>query len=381
MAMLLSWSVTLCLDTARADQIEDDWLERSRAVLDSVDGVVAPEWLRMEAGPREQQIAAELGGQAVKTLPGAEGSSVSVGRLLIFGSLSLPRETLRALLDEAKQPDAVFVLRGVPAGASIGAVLRKLRDVIGPEHAANVVIDPSLYSKYGISQVPTFVLERGPGKGAILVEGAVTADWVRRAAAKAGAEGLNAGRRGESYPIGEPDLVVELKGRIEAIDWDSHRKHALDGFWDRFEGFVSLEDAKEKREFEVDPSVEVADDVRDANGETLVKAGDRVNPLTMASLTKSIVVFRGTDVKQVEAAARIAHAARARGHGVILLTTEVERARGWAHLTELEEKLSGPVYLLTPQLAERFQLRRVPSLVVADGTQLKVTEIPIGVGR
>jgi conjugal transfer pilus assembly protein TraW len=361
-----------------ADPPDDDWLKRSRAVLESVDGVVPPEWLRTEPGQREKDIAAEIADAPIGVAQGAQSlASLGADSLLIFGSLALPRETLRALLDQAADAGVVFVLRGVPPGTSIPHVIRQLRDVIGSGRPANVIIDPSLFRRYSIEQVPSFVLQRPGSAGVVTVEGAVTTSWVRRMAARAGPEGANLGHRAESYPIGEPDLVTELQRRMATIDWDAQRRAALNGFWARYDQFVTLPDAKERKEFQIDPTVEVTEDVREPNGETLVKAGELVNPLSMAPLTKTIIVFRGTDSKQVNTAGGLARAAQAHGHGVILLTTEIDRVNGWEDLSRLEQELSAPVYLLTRSLADRFRLQHVPSVIVGRGKNLDVTEVPV----
>jgi conjugal transfer pilus assembly protein TraW len=190
----------------------------------------------------------------------------------------------------------------------------------------------------------------------------------------------NLGRRAEDYAIAEMDLIEEMQQRLARIDWEARRREAIEQFWSKHEEIsVNLPDAKERREVLIDPSVRVTEDVEDADGNVLVSAGQAFNPLTWVPLSKTIVVFKGTDPRQVSKAEELARAARTRGHGVILLTTAIQTDRGWQHLSELERTLSGAVYLLPQALVERFHLARIPATVVSRGQQLLVTEIPVGV--
>ena len=66
---------------------------------------------------------------------------------------------------------------------------------------------------------------------------------------------------------------------------------------------------------------------------------------------------------------------------MILLTTEVDTAAGWDALDSLERTLQGPVYLLFPNVAERFRLRHVPATVRAQGSRLIVQEWALGGGE
>jgi conjugal transfer pilus assembly protein TraW len=188
----------------------------------------------------------------------------------------------------------------------------------------------------------------------------------------------NLGRRAETYEIAEPDFVREMQERLAHIDWSERREAAVRRFWSKQHEFVHLPDAHQAREYVVDPSVELTQDLEDAEGNRLVQAGQRFNPLDWAVLSKTLIVFRGTDPRQVRLAARASRRAQVQGHGVILLTTEIDTSRGWDHLTELEGALSGTVYLLPQTLAERFHLGSVPATIVSRGKRLLVTELPVG---
>ncbi len=153
---------------------------------------------------------------------------------------------------------------------------------------------------------------------------------------------------------------------------------AIAKFWRDKNDFVDLPTAWEDRAFLVDPTYPVPKDIRDANGVVLVRAGEAFNPLHRVPMTKTVIVFKGTDVRQVKRVADLARQIRREGRGVVLITTHVDRDKGWRSLEALETDLQGPVFILPPTLAARFQLRRVPSVIEARGERLWIREIGMG---
>jgi conjugal transfer pilus assembly protein TrbC len=74
---------------------------------------------------------------------------------LIFVSLSMPEASLKALYQEAEQQGAVLVLRGLKDNSfKRSAEALKILGI-------GVQIDPTLFEKYAIQSVPTFVRTRG----------------------------------------------------------------------------------------------------------------------------------------------------------------------------------------------------------------------------
>lgn len=86
--------------------------------------------------------------------------------LLVFVSTSIPAETLKVIGTQAKRSGAVLVLRGV-AGGFNGVNLRKTMQLMRPamEQGADVQINPELFLRYGVKEVPTTVLSSAAGKG------------------------------------------------------------------------------------------------------------------------------------------------------------------------------------------------------------------------
>lgn len=360
----------------------DDWLSRSRQIMETAPNEPPPPWLRVTPGTAATEWAREIADGSLPEQPTHRVGLEAPGRVLIFASLSVPAETLRALLEQAHADDVVVIFRGVPHGATIQTAMKRLHALIPKDQPApNVVIDPTEFRRYDVTVVPTLVLVRDRGQPPVVVSGAVTVPWLRRMAATVARGSENLGRRAETYDIGEPDFVLEMQQRLAAIDWNAQRSAAMAHFWSKHHDFVTLPDAQRHREFLVDPTVELTSDLEDAQGHTLARAGERWNPLEWMTLSKTIVVFRGTDARQVAAAKAAADAAAKAGHGVILLTTDIDVDHGWDHLGALETALSGTVYILPQSLVDRFHLQAVPSTVVSHGRELLVTEISPGSGK
>ena len=56
------------------------------------------------------------------------------------------------------------------------------------------------------------------------------------------------------------------------------------------------------------------------------------------------------------------------------LATQLPRQDGWKSLKALEQVLKTPVYLLTPDVRQRFQLQKIPALVEQSGNKIQVQE-------
>lgn len=78
---------------------------------------------------------------------------------LIFGSFSMGLKNLEKLIESAKRYDGIVVLRGFKEG-SIKKTYGDLFKII-EKTGGGLVIDPTLFAKYGIKTVPSFVLATG----------------------------------------------------------------------------------------------------------------------------------------------------------------------------------------------------------------------------
>lgn len=92
---------------------------------------------------------------------------------MVFISLGMPQASLQRLASQAAQARATLLLRQLHQG-SIQETVSKVQAMIGSQQVV-VQIDPQAFDRYGVVQVPTFVLVRGGGREAPCTSQACTA--------------------------------------------------------------------------------------------------------------------------------------------------------------------------------------------------------------
>ncbi|WP_036267543.1 TrbC family F-type conjugative pilus assembly protein [Methylocaldum szegediense] len=368
-------ALVLAAQYASGGWAEEDWLTRSLALLEALRQAERPAWLdrnpHREAAERQARETVDaapkpdLPGLPVPP-PGGAGR-----RIVIYVSSALGRDALKDVFEAAAgQSDVLIVFRGPRPGQKITTFVAELRDLLKEiEPAPNVGLDPHRFRTHDVTTVPVMMLEDG-GRVLARVRGVTGIDWFRRQLA-AGRRG-DLGAQGPVLEVAEIDLIEEMQRRLAAIDWHDKKRQALTRFWDRAR-FVELPETTENRDRSIDLTVTAPRDLIAPDGTVVVRAGETVNPLDKRPFTLRMVVFDGTRPDQVETAARLGQ--EADGKRVVYITTRLEREDGWNALAALERRLENPVYLLTPDVRSRFQLERVPAVVEADGTLIRVREL------
>ncbi len=293
-------------------------------------------------------------------------------RVFWFVSFSMPAPELRAILEEAaSHADVRVVFQGVRPGGTIGAFARELRTLAGGiDPVPEVGIDPPLFRKYAVHAVPEILLEDGTvhrARGSIALD-----DFEDRVADAPQITDL--GRFGPTYDILEPDLITVMQARLAALDVEELEHRAAENYWTRTAQFVELPNAGQDAERAVSTSFEVTRDISAPDGTSIARAGEVIDLARIVPLSKWYVVFDATDAAQRAFAHEWIARADAAGCGVSLITTRLDRARGWDGLTELQDELGLPVSLLREDLVDRFHLRAVPSILRRDEGRLVVQE-------
>ena len=117
----------------------------------------------------------------------------------------------------------------------------------------------------------------------------------------------------------------------------------------------------------VDLTHTLEQDLVDAQGTILYPAGFTFNPLQYVSLSGALVVIDGSDPEQV---AWFKDSPYGANHRALLLLS------GGLAAT-LRDELDRPVAYLTEDIAQRLQLRAVPSVVMEQDQHLTVREVRI----
>jgi len=353
-----------------------DALESAQDAADRFQNAVPPEALSRIPERSSGLVKQELHGQAERTDTGScddvqssAGSSPGnhfhgeADKIFYFFSFSMPETSLKRVLADAVRINsegrqtAILVLRGLVQNnlkSTISAFYRLIREAgIGTD--LPVEIDPNLYEKHSISEVPAIVYQSRRGTG--VLRGDV---GLSHALSRLEEKLTDHGKIGVTYPIGEESILqvmeskkalVEkrVKERMAAIAKASCVLRKYDG---------TFEKANEDRIYHVDPSVVLANDIRDHEGRVLFSKGSRFYPSDHASLGRYIIID-GRDPAQVD------FALQGNYRKVILLSGD---------LAELTQKHRKRFYFAVDEIVERLKIRRVPAIVEQEGQFIRVTE-------
>lgn len=365
-------------------------------------------------GPKDQQVS--------------KSETKTMWLTTFFISESMGKDKVKALIDAYAGDNTVrFVLKGFNGKGTINDGLKWLLDLIlkmNPQ--PNILLDPELFQRYGVTVAPTMLLERVDGvpiekqslveqkisktlknlgtalglaedqsktaadqiaqevvakkaltrRPALIVSGVTSREWAIEKA-KEGAE-FNQKTQGEVFEISERDIQEIAKERVARIDWERKKEEALNRFWERQQDhYVSLPLAQESTERIVDPSIVLNRDVYGADGSVVFKAGQKFNPFDRMPFTQTVIVFNASMPKEVEAVAKLVNEEQSQNRNVLLLVTEFKSSGAFEQIKSMNKSWREPVYLLTPELKERFQIRATPTVVRADNEKkiFRVKEI------
>ena len=170
---------------------------------------------------------------------------------------------------------------------------------------------------------------------------------------------------GPTSAVVETDLAETLRQRAVSVDVERLRSAQA-----RYQpaNLHVLPRATKDTTTMVDLTHTLEEGVQDANGQVLYPRGFTFNPLRYVSLSGALVVIDGSDPEQVAWFKGSPYAANRR---VLLLLSG-----GLA--VQLRDELRRPVAYLTEDIAQRLQLRAVPSIVVERDNQLVIREVSLG---
>jgi conjugal transfer pilus assembly protein TraW len=365
---------TLLIQTVA--QAEEDWLTRSQTILDRLEGQPRPAWLdnnphQAEANGQALELVNASKSKALAPMPDGlaihpQGKPVRV----MFVSFSLGEPVLKGIFEEASgQEDVLLVFRGPKPGQKLPGFFADLKALLKDiDPVPNIVIDPTRFQKWKVTTVPEIVVE-AQGRALLRVKGVTSLDWVK-SRQNAGHQG-DLGRFGEVYDIAEIDLLEAIKSRLATLDGPRLKQQAIARFWQKRQ-FEVLPEVREDRDRLIDLTVTAPRDLIAPNGNLIIRAGHAVNPLDQMAFGLCLIVFDATQKAQLDVARQLS--CRDKNARVLYLATQLSRQDGWEGLKNLETMLDAPVYLLTPDVRQRFQLQQVPAVVEQSGNRIVVRE-------
>ena len=149
-----------------------------------------------------------------------------------------------------------------------------------------------------------------------------------------------------------------MQKRALGIDWEKAKQRAIDNFWtEQSSRFWSLPTAKTSVSRVLDPTFIVSQDIRDIKGTFIHRKGDLVNPLDHLPFNDAIVIFNPRRAEEVEVASflkRRFEKDKAIGQ-VVWIASEFDATRGWDSTHRDYGNADAPVYLLMPDIVQRWE--------------------------
>ncbi len=117
----------------------------------------------------------------------------------------------------------------------------------------------------------------------------------------------------------------------------------------------------------IDPTVTYTQALKTDNGQIVIPAGTKINPLDVMHLSKSLVFFDGRDPEQREAVHKIIVRYRTKVKPILVAGSWLDMTKAWK--TQVYYDQHGT-------LTKRFGIRAAPSVIRQQGNQLVLDEIP-----
>ena len=348
---------------------------------------------------------------AMQRSQGQEPREANRDGIYLLVSLSMPDEVLKGYFAEAKLLGARIVIRGLldapssgtgPVKLSFKATGERFRQLMGTDEAllAAVSIDPVLYGRLDVSEVPALAIVKGEHDAVVIGWTSVRhmlevlarderpyrvlSEWFdrrQRGFLQGGPTSepmpilpVPSGHRrirtdSPTWSIAERDMKAVLSDAVTRADWNAIKRRAEAATVRKIHRGpqLPLPEAQQPRSFLVDATVRFPDDVTDPKtGILYIRAGSVVNPLDKVTLHSTLIFFNGNSEEQVRWVQHylLAHDDRA----LKLIVTEGD-------VGPLGRLLHRPVYWANQLMYDRFGVVAVPSLVTQEGNRFRVQEI------
>lgn len=210
----------------------------------------------------------------------------------------------------------------------------------------------------------------GVAATAILVTGIVVGIPART-------EARDYGQTGQAFPVIEPDLLATIETRLKRAEASGELARTNEMFAKRAEAKVrrptpvgGITPAREVREWDFDPTVQVEHDIRDQKGNLIAAAGQRINPLDFVAVRQDLVFIDGDDADQMAwATSRYTD-----------LNAKIIFVRG-APIEAMTSRKRRFYFDQEGKLTSRFGIEHTPAIVRQTGRVMRVSEQVLKKGR
>ncbi len=177
---------------------------------------------------------------------------------------------------------------------------------------------------------------------------------------------------GKTYPILEEDFLEFIKNRVDTMqkngEWNkvqNQLKERAQARADRPTPLEKITKTMVKKQWLIDPSMTLSQDLKDHQGRVFAKSGTTFNPLTVVSLKNGLLFIDADDEKQI-AWAKLKN--REFDHHTKLILVK-------GSVSQTEKIFKQRIYFdQQGQLTQRFHIEHVPAMVSQENLKLKITE-------
>lgn len=194
-------------------------------------------------------------------------------------------------------------------------------------------------------------------------------------ASPAFAQAEDLGVVGPSYPVKEPDLLEAIQARLAEKQRTGEIQRLQREAANRARNLAEspppapgVKTTSAARVFFYDPAFTAPKEVRGPDGEVLVAAGTRVNPLDYVGLSRPLYFFDGRDGKQL----RMALAANKRQPGGLKLIMTAGKPLDFMRRYRIQT-----FFDQGGTLVKRLGIRQVPALVSQEASRLRIAELRV----
>jgi len=181
------------------------------------------------------------------------------------------------------------------------------------------------------------------------------------------------GKVGETYPIKEMDLLDFIQTRLKQMQQSGELEKINNQIiakaktrFDRPIAVKGLLPTKTTRQWFIDPSIMLKDDITDIQGKVIVKAGTIVNPLTHVSLKSTFIFYDADSKAQVAWAIRQDKRLNGKTKLILINGSIIEQAKLFKRRVLFDQN---------GMLVKKFELKHTPAIVSQEGLKLKIEEV------
>ncbi|MBU0374126.1 type-F conjugative transfer system protein TraW, partial [Acinetobacter baumannii] len=182
------------------------------------------------------------------------------------------------------------------------------------------------------------------------------------------------GVNGAVYKIQEPDALEQIYTKLKALEKTGELKRKQQEAVSRAMNSaknpkpvenISTVTVKKVRLF--DPTMHLSNDIKTDEGVVVARAGTSVNPLDTVTMTKTLVLFKGSDPEQVQAVKKLTELYKNRITPILVDGSWFDLTRAWKRQVYFDQY---------GYISKRLQITSVPSIVRQNGKMLEISEVP-----